>query len=606
MGSNLTFLENVKTEVLPRIKSPEQSLAKSLNKPFSNAVSGSRSILNEIQYEHAMPLIEGEVPIIGTGYEMRYGEKSSSNIEADEDYEILAKIPKYSFRPDDHYFMIYRKIGSNTLDIEERVEYHHTTETFGYMYNNKYMDNANVGDVIKKGSKIKTSTSMDEYGNRIDGINVPTLYCGICGNMEDGMWISDEIAWKLRAPILKKTYMVFNDNHIPLNIYGDAEVYKITPDIAEEVVNGILAVNRQEDKEQCLFMQSEQNLRKIMMSDEKYTLKGTVIDIDIYSNNPAMITGNRYYNQLSKYYEETRRFSKDVYDFLNNYMKEHDMNYDDHLSYKLQELYTTSEEILAGTMYIRDNVFSNTIVEVTTLEISPVGIGDKLADRYGGKGVVTKIIPVDMMPFDQYGNRVHIIKNSYTMNNRVNPAQCNELSLTFIGQALLYYISNFGFPAEEAMEIILSYLAIVSPKLEEDLQAIIETMSGDELNFFVNSIINDGAIFTSIKPISESLTIDDIAKLYDLFPFIHQIDINVPITGSNGKVRFVPARRRSVVAPMYMYRLKQYAEEKFSVTSLSATNIRNENTRSKASKNHTALHTNTPVKFGEAFQHFAA
>ena len=73
-----------------------------------------------------------------------------------------------------------------------------------------------------------------------------------------------------------------------------------------------------------------------------------------------------------------------------------------------------------------------------------------------------------------------------------------------------------------------------------------------------------------------------------------------------GNIRFVPARRKVVVSPKYMYRLKQYAEEKFAVTSLSATNIKNENTRSKASKNHTALHTNTPVKFGETKQLFAA
>jgi hypothetical protein len=57
----------------------------------------------------------------------------------------------------------------------------------------------------------------------------------------------------------------------------------------------------------------------------------------------------------------------------------------------------------------------------------------------------------------------------------------------------------------------------------------------------------------------------------------------------------------------YMYRLKQYAEEKFSVTSLSSTNIKNQNTRSKANKNYKSLHANTPIQFGDMetadFQH---
>ena len=44
--------------------------------------------------------------------------------------------------------------------------------------------------------------------------------------------------------------------------------------------------------------------------------------------------------------------------------------------------------------------------------------------------------------------------------------------------------------------------------------------------------------------------------------------------------------------------MKQYAEEKFSATSLSATNIRNENTKSKASRDFRELYSNTPIRFG--------
>lgn len=44
--------------------------------------------------------------------------------------------------------------------------------------------------------------------------------------------------------------------------------------------------------------------------------------------------------------------------------------------------------------------------------------------------------------------------------------------------------------------------------------------------------------------------------------------------------------------------MKQYAEEKFSATSLSATNIRNENTKSKAARDYRELYSNTPIRFG--------
>ena len=47
-----------------------------------------------------------------------------------------------------------------------------------------------------------------------------------------------------------------------------------------------------------------------------------------------------------------------------------------------------------------------------------------------------------------------------------------------------------------------------------------------------------------------------------------------------------------------MYRLQQYAEEKHSVTAMSSTNLRNENSRNKANKNYKATHQSTPVNFG--------
>jgi hypothetical protein len=67
---------------------------------------------------------------------------------------------------------------------------------------------------------------------------------------------------------------------------------------------------------------------------------------------------------------------------------------------------------------------------------------------------------------------------------------------------------------------------------------------------------------------------------------------------SNGNIRYLKARRPIVIGKQYTFRLKQYAEEKFSATSLSATNIRNENTKSKASKDFRELYSNTPIRFG--------
>jgi hypothetical protein len=73
----------------------------------------------------------------------------------------------------------------------------------------------------------------------------------------------------------------------------------------------------------------------------------------------------------------------------------------------------------------------------------------------------------------------------------------------------------------------------------------------------------------------------------------------MPIEDSMGNYRMVKSHRPLTIAKQYIYRLKQYAEEKFSATSLSSTNTRNENSKSKASNMYKALYPRTPIRFGE-------
>ena len=98
---------------------------------------------------------------------------------------------------------------------------------------------------------------------------------------------------------------------------------------------------------------------------------------------------------------------------------------------------------------------------------------------------------------------------------------------------------------------------------------------------------------------TENMTIDKVAELYKKFPWAKPEPMMMPIISSNNNIEYVPSRRPLVYGYQYIYRLKQYAEEKFSVTSLSATNIRNENSKSKSSNNYKALYSRTPIRFGD-------
>ena len=594
--ANLNIAEQIAQEE-KRICEPEEMLGKGLYQPFSNTNSGSRKIMHGVHLEHTLPLLHPEPALVRTGYEDKFGVKSSSFVTANSDYKVLFKIPKFPDKPDHHYFLIVQDLNSGKFDVIERIGYRYVTESYGYLYNNSNLDKLKIGDSIEKGSVIRKSLAFDEDDNRQDGVNLITAYMSCDNTMEDGIIISESASKKLTAPLIKPVQIVINDNDILLNLYGDLENYKTFPDIGEEIKDGILCATRREDKEQSLYMQSYNRLRDIIISDDKYVLNGEVVDINVYCNNTENINESFYNKQLLYYHNQNIQFAYAIVNSLEKLMKEYRCDYHS-FSYDLQKLYDTNKRILKGDQYIKDKPFSNIILEIFVLERNETEVGDKLSDRYGGKGVISEIRKDEFMPILDNGDRVEIIFNSSTCINRLNAGQLFELSLNHIGQRLIDLANSELLDVTEVLDLYLTYLKLVSDDLYEYMHNYISRADSDTLETLVESIKEVG-IGLSIKPISESMNIDKLRRIYNEFEWAIPCTILVPIMGSNGHYRYINARRKLICGKKYIYRLKQYAEEKFSATSLSATNIRNENTKSKVNKSYKSLYSRTPIKFGE-------
>lgn len=593
--AGLDFTEKIQ-EASKNITNLEQMIGKGLMQPFNGTNAGARKIMFGTHKEHQFPLMGGEKAIVETGYEIRFGDESSSIIRADADYRIIAKISKFSFAPNHHYWLILQDINNNKLDIVERISYEHITESYGYLYNNEYMDSLSVGDYIPNNTIVQKSLAFDEYNNRKDGVNFNVVYMALDDNMEDSIIASNVAAGKLTSPLVKPISIMINNNDIPLNIYGDDKVYKIIPDIGEDIVDAKLIALRKEKKEEAYYAQSVDRLRKTIMSDELKQVHGKVIDVDIYCNNPDILD-NHYYAQLKMYYQELHRMAAEFVQVLLPYSSE---NFE--FSYELEKKFANAKRIMNGDQYIDKRNFSNIILNITVLEEKEMEAGDKASNRYGGKGVFSDIWDQKYMP--RFKNAkgeyeyVDIIFNSSTMINRENVGQSFELSLTHIGSEILHRIVTEKCSLEEAYEMIKTYIQFCSPEQAEDLERTKQNMTRDELAFFIESIIDSGSIQLSMRPLSDVMTIDKLGEIYKAFPWVKQNEIEVPLVSSNGTIRYIPARRPVVIGKQYIFRLKQYAEEKFSSTSLSATNIRNENTKSRARKDFRELYPNTPIRFG--------
>lgn len=65
----------------------------------------------------------------------------------------------------------------------------------------------------------------------------------------------------------------------------------------------------------------------------------------------------------------------------------------------------------------------NQLVRVYVAQKRKITDGDKLAGRHGNKGVISKINPIEDMPFLEDGTPVDIILNPLAVPSRMNPGQ---------------------------------------------------------------------------------------------------------------------------------------------------------------------------------------
>ena len=592
----------------------EKIVTHGLVQPFSSMNSSSRKLLASAQWNQRIDLLRPQYPFISTGYENHFGIHSSSFVVSDKDWMVIAKIEKFSSNIGHHYFLIVMD-KFNNMDVIERVSYKHTTETFGYLYDNKNIDKKQIGDYISKGEMIRRSNSFDEYNNYCEGTNIICAYVANPSTTEDAIVISKSTAKALESPEFFKLCIVINDNDIPLNLYGNDNIYKILPDIGETIKNGIVCGIRKENKDECFFTQANERLKSPMINDTTFKKEGMIIDINIWSNKTFEERKDRYYeSQLNYYIDDNIRFCQEFINIMQRYIDNTDYKKSD----KLTEMYINCLNIVNGKQVMKDSkIFSNIYMELTIYNPNKMEEGDKLTGRFGGKGVVSKIVSDELMPQLPDGTPVGMIWNQSTVCNRLNLGQLFESSLNWISYNIIKYLDNVDiyskkFPqscrvvpidVEFYVELIYDYFSLISQEYADEWKEYLdENCQSDEeaIQYISDTVNRDGSsLYITVKPFSETMSMEKLAKIYEHFPNIGPINMKIPMVGTNGNIRYVESLKPSIAAYQYIYRMKQTSEDKHSATALSATNIRNENSKSKDAKQGTRVHSSTPIRFGE-------
>ena len=90
-------------------------------------------------------------------------------------------------------------------------------------------------------------------------------------------------------------------------------------------------------------------------------------------------------------------------------------------------------------------------VHIEVAQLRTISVGDKLAGRHGNKGVISRILPEEDMPFDAEGNPVDIILTPLGVPSRMNLGQILELHLGLAADMLGYQavVPSFSGATEE-------------------------------------------------------------------------------------------------------------------------------------------------------------
>lgn len=84
-------------------------------------------------------------------------------------------------------------------------------------------------------------------------------------------------------------------------------------------------------------------------------------------------------------------------------------------------------------------------IKIFVAEMRKIGVGDKLSGRHGNKGVVSRILPVEDMPFMADGTPIDIVLSPMGVPSRMNLGQLFEIHLGMAARALGYHVATPSF-----------------------------------------------------------------------------------------------------------------------------------------------------------------
>lgn len=368
--------------------------------PFMEHDDGQRALMGTNMQRQAVPLITSDSPVVGTGVERRAAQDSGHMVIAMEEGEVV--------KVDSSLVSVRNKSG------KERV---YSLCKFARSNSSTCMNQrpvVSVGDKVKKGDPLSDGPSI-QGGELALGKNILVAFMSWEGfNYEDAIIISDRLVQEdLYSSIHIENYTVdVRDTKL-----GPEEITNDIPNISEEKLKNL-------DEDGIVRVGAEVSSGDILVG--KITPKGET-ELSAEEKLLRAIFGEK---------------AKDVRD-SSLYLEHGEHGKVVNIKIFSRE---NGDKLAAGVLKS---------IQISVANLRKIQVGDKLAGRHGNKGVISKVVPREDMPYLEDGTPVDLILSPLGVISRMNLGQILETHLGFAAEKLGYKVATpalNGVPEEKIKE----------------------------------------------------------------------------------------------------------------------------------------------------------
>ena len=356
--------------------------------PFLEHDDANRALMGANMQRQAVPLLRAEAPYIGTGIESRAARDAADMILAVEDGVVT-------------------QVDGTTITVEYKSKGRKIYRLLKFERSNQdtcinQKPYVTEGQKVKKGDILAHGPSTDN-GELALGKNLVVAFMPWEGyNFEDAIILSERL---VKDDVLTSIHIHEHEIDARDTKLGPEEITRDIPNLSDEILADL-------DERGIIRVGAEVAAGDVLVG--KVTPKGET----------ELTPEERL---LRAIFGEKAREVRDT---------------------SLKVPHGESGKIIDVKVFSRDDGDElppgvNQLVRVYVAQKRKISVGDKLAGRHGNKGVISKILPIEDMPFMADGTPVDIILNPLGVPSRMNVGQVLE--------AHLGYAARYGWDLGEAV-----------------------------------------------------------------------------------------------------------------------------------------------------------